>query len=74
MIQSQKIILCAHIGPFRILIHFVLEQLGALALNQRELLSSMLGQIGVAFPKGAPFITVLHLLRVIEFHCDFIDG
>jgi hypothetical protein len=45
-----------------------------LALNQRELLSSLLDKIGVAFPKCAPFFTELRLLRVVEFHCDFIAG
>jgi hypothetical protein len=34
----------------------------------------MLDQIGVAFPKGAPLVTELRLLRVVEFHCDFIAG
>jgi hypothetical protein len=34
----------------------------------------MIDQIGVAFPKGAPFVTELNLLRVVEFHCDFIAG
>jgi hypothetical protein len=55
------------------LVHSVsCEQMGALALNQRECLSLILDQIGIAFPKGAPFVTELRLLRVVEFNCDFI--
>jgi hypothetical protein len=51
-----------------------LEQLGALALNQRECLTSILNQVGVTFSIGAPLTTELSFLRIIEFHWDFNVG
>jgi hypothetical protein len=45
------------------LLHFFLKQLGALALNQQELLSSLLDQIGIMFLIGAPLVTELSFLK-----------
>jgi hypothetical protein len=74
MVKRQRIIRCANYGPIHILLHFIMKQLGALALNQRECLSSMLDHIGIALSIGEPLITELSFLRVIEFHWDFNVG
>jgi hypothetical protein len=74
MIKHKKTIRCDHYGPIPILLHFILKQLGALDLNQQEYLSLMLYQIRIAFSIGAPLITELSFLRVIEFHWDFNVG
>jgi hypothetical protein len=34
----------------------------------------MIDQIGITFPKGAPLVIELRLLRVVQLHCDFIAG
>jgi hypothetical protein len=43
-------------------------------LESARMMSSMIDQIGIAFSKGASFITELRLVRVFELHCDFIAG